>query len=154
MSTTPPQNIPAATCTSFCFGRLRIILKENDLLAHITSIRQQIIMLGCKELETNILELHFVMLANHDQNVFLIMFRLAQSMCFYVKLKSSCCRIYCVNLLSSIDRKLDSIDRKSCKLFFLQNFQLSPSRGVLYFVLSIKGKILTTFYKLLFMLCV
>ena len=37
------------------------------------------------------------------------------------------CRIYCVNLPGSIDRELDSIDRKSCKLFFLQNFQLNPS---------------------------
>ena len=37
------------------------------------------------------------------------------------------CRIYCVNLSGSIDQELDLIDRKSCKLFFLQNFQLSPS---------------------------
>ena len=83
-------------------------------------------MLGSKELGTNVLELHFVMLANHDQNV-LVLFRLAQSMCFYVKLGSSYCGIYCVNLLGSIDRELDSIDRKSCRLFLLQNFQLNPS---------------------------
>ena len=37
------------------------------------------------------------------------------------------CRIYCVNLASLIDRELDLIDRKSCWLFFLQNFQLNPS---------------------------
>ena len=37
------------------------------------------------------------------------------------------CRIYCVNLPGLIDRELDSIDRKLCKLFFLQNFQLSLS---------------------------
>ena len=60
-------------------------------------------LLGSKELGTNILELYFVMLANHDQNV-LVLFRLAQSMCFYVKLESSYCRIYCVNLPESIDR--------------------------------------------------
>ena len=84
-------------------------------------------LLGSKELETNVLELHFVMLANHDQNV-LVLFRLAQSMCFYVKLESSYCRIYCVNFPGLIDRELDLIDRKSCKLFFfLQIFQLSPS---------------------------
>ena len=35
-------------------------------------------MLGSKELGTNVLELHFVMLANHDQNV-LVLFRLAQN---------------------------------------------------------------------------
>ena len=35
-------------------------------------------MLGSKELGTNVLELQFVMLANHDQNV-LVLFRLAQS---------------------------------------------------------------------------
>ena len=83
-------------------------------------------LLGSKELGTNVLELHFVMLANHDQNV-LVLFRLAQSMCLYVKLESSYCRIYYVNLPSLIDRELDLINRKSCKLFFLQNFQLSPS---------------------------
>ena len=37
------------------------------------------------------------------------------------------CRIYYVNLPGLIDRELDSIDRKLCKLFFLQNFQLSLS---------------------------
>ena len=83
-------------------------------------------MLGSKELGTNVLELHFVMLANHDQIV-LVLFRLAQSMCLYVKLESSYCRIYFVNMLGSINRELNSIDRKSCRLFFLQNFQLSPS---------------------------
>ena len=71
----------------------------------------QLQLLGSKELGTNVLELYFVMLANHDQNV-LVLFRLTQSMCLYVKLESSYCRIYCVNLPGSIDRELDSIDRK------------------------------------------
>ena len=66
-------------------------------------------MLGSEELGTNVLEFHFVMLANHDQNV-LVLFKLAQSMCLYVKLESSYCKIYCVNLLSSINQELDSID--------------------------------------------
>ena len=73
-------------------------------------------MLGSKELGTNVLELYFVMLANHDQNV-LVLFRLAQSICFYVKLESSDGRIYGVNLPGSIDRKLDSINRSSCRFF-------------------------------------
>ena len=59
-------------------------------------------LLGSKELGTNVLELRFVILANHDQNV-LVLFRLAQSMCLYVKLESSYCRIYYVNLPSLID---------------------------------------------------
>ena len=84
-------------------------------------------LLGSKELGTNVLELHFVMLANHDQSV-LVLFRLARSICFYVKLESSDCRIYCVNLPGLIDRKLDSIDRNSCRLFFCKIFQLSPSQ--------------------------
>ena len=67
-------------------------------------------LLGSKELGTNVLELHFVMLTNYDQNV-LVLFRLAQSMCLYVKLESSSCRIYCVNLPGLIDRVLDSINR-------------------------------------------
>ena len=83
-------------------------------------------MLGSKELGTNVLKLYFVMLVNHDQNV-LILFRIAQSICFLCKVVSSCCRIYCVNLSGLINRELDSIDRKSCRLFFLQNFRLSPS---------------------------
>ena len=45
-------------------------------------------LLGSKELGTNVLELHFVMSANYDQNV-LVLFRLVQSMCLYVKLESS-----------------------------------------------------------------
>jgi len=43
-------------------------------------------MLGSKELGTNVLELHFVMLANHDQKV-LVLFRLAQSICFLCKVR-------------------------------------------------------------------
>ena len=43
-----------------------------------------LLMLGSKELGTNILELYFVMLSNHDQNV-LVLFRLAQSICFLCK---------------------------------------------------------------------
>ena len=37
-------------------------------------------MLGSKTLGLNVVELQFVMLANHDQNV-LVLFRLAQSIC-------------------------------------------------------------------------
>ena len=59
-------------------------------------------LLGSKELGTNVLELHIVMLANHDQNI-LFLFRLAQSMWLYVKLESSSYRIYCVNLPGSIN---------------------------------------------------
>ena len=82
-------------------------------------------MLGSKTLGLNVLELQFVMLANHDQNV-LVLFRLAQSMWLYVKLESSSCGIYYVNLPGSIDQELGSINQKSCRLFFLQNFQLNP----------------------------
>ena len=46
---------------------------------------------------------------------------------FYVKLESSCCRIYCVNLPGSINRELDSTDRNSGRTFFCRIFQLSPS---------------------------
>ena len=66
-------------------------------------------LLGFKELGINVLELYLVMLANYDQNV-LVLYRLAQSMCLYVKLESSYYRIYCVNLPDSINRELDSIN--------------------------------------------
>ena len=63
-------------------------------------------MLGSKTLGTNVLELQFVLfLANHDQNIE-SRFRLAQSM-FICK--------------GSIDRKLDSINRTTCRFIFLQN---------------------------------
>ena len=91
------------------------------------------IVLGSKTLGLNVLEFQFVILANHDQNV-LVLFRLAQSMWLYVKLESSSCRVYYVNLHGSIDRK-------SCKLFFLQNFQLSPSPFYMQgFMLCFKNK--------------
>ena len=45
-----------------------------------------LLMLGSKELGTNVLELYFVMLANHNQNV-LTLFRLAQSICFLCKVR-------------------------------------------------------------------
>ena len=73
---------------------------------------------GSKTLGLNVLELQFVMLANHDQNI-LDLFRLAQSMWLYVKIESSGCKIYYVTLPGSIDRELDLIDRKSCRFFFL-----------------------------------
>ena len=38
-------------------------------------------LLGSKTLGLNVLELQFVMLANHDQNI-LVLFKLAQSICF------------------------------------------------------------------------
>ena len=59
-------------------------------------------LLGSKTLGLNVLELQFILLVNHDQNV-LVLFRLAQSMWLYVKLESSSCKIYYVNLPGSID---------------------------------------------------
>ena len=41
-------------------------------------------MLGSKELETNVLELQFVMLANYDQNVFVFVLDLLK-VCSYIK---------------------------------------------------------------------
>ena len=59
----------------------------------------KIVLLGSKELGTDVLELHFVMLANYDQNIL----DLLKVYAIYVKLESSCCKIYCVNLPGSID---------------------------------------------------
>ena len=59
------------------------------------------------------------------------------------------CRIYCVNLESLINRKLDSIDWSSCRLFFCRISNLAQVHlmcMVLCFALSIKGKTLTIFY--------
>ena len=59
-------------------------------------------LLGSKTLDLNVLELQFVMLANHDQNVLVFVLDLLK-VCLYEKLESSSCRIYCVNLSGSID---------------------------------------------------
>ena len=45
---------------------------------------QDTTLLGSKTLGLNVLELQFVMLANHDQNI-LVLFRLAQSVCVLCK---------------------------------------------------------------------
>ena len=109
----------------FVMGCFYVILSTLFSLCFVIDC-QRGSLLGSKELGTNVLELHIVILTNQDQNI-LVLFRVAQSMWLYVKLESSSCKIYSVNLPSSIDQELDSIDRKSCRLFFLQNFQLSPS---------------------------
>ena len=88
--------------------------------------KMQYNLLGSKELGTSVLELHFVMLANYDQNV-LVLFRLAQSMCFYVKLESSYSRIYCVNLPGLINRELDSTTKVvHIVFFFFAEFPTQP----------------------------
>ena len=89
--------------------------------------KMQYNLLGSKELGTSVLELHFVMLANHDKNV-LVLFRLAQSICFLCKVG--------IKLLQDLLCKSAWLDRSRIRLdrsklvqivFFLQNFQLSPS---------------------------
>ena len=70
---------------------------------------------------------------------------------FYVKLESSYCRIHCAFRSGSIDRELNSIDRKLCRLFFFCRISNSAQARVTYrvlcFVLSIKGKTLAMFWK-------
>ena len=79
-----------------------------------------------------------------------LLFRLAQSMWLYVKLESSSCRIYYVNLHGLIDRSKIRLDRsKLVQIVFLQIFSNSAQARltcrVLCFVLRIKGKTLATF---------
>ena len=57
----------------------------------------------------------------------LVLFRLAQSCVFYVKLESSGCRSISDFQPDSFNRRTGSIDRILGRLFFLQSFQLSPS---------------------------
>ena len=82
-------------------------------------------LLGSKELGINVLELHFVMLANYDQNV-LVLFRLAQSMCFNVKLESS----YYRNLLCKfawLDQSRIRLNRlKVVQIVFSAEFPTQP----------------------------
>ena len=52
------------------------MVKLNPLVAAAWKAQVHWVVLGSKELGTNVLELHFVLLSNHDQNV-LVLFRLA-----------------------------------------------------------------------------
>ena len=104
--------------------------------------------LGSIELGTNVLELYFVMLANHDQNV-LVLFRLAQSICFLCKVG--------IELLQDLLCKSAWLDQSRIRLdrlklmqivFFCRISNLAQAHltcRVLCFVLSIKGKTLATF---------
>ena len=95
----------------FVMGYFYVTLSTLFSLCFVTDC-QRGSLLGSKELGTNVLELHFVMLTNHDQ--------IAQSMCLYVKLESSYYRIYCVNLLGSIDRS------KVVQIVFSTKFPTQP----------------------------
>ena len=61
------ENISSSLESETNFWRIFGIDERGKILFSIVWIRQ---VLGSKELGTNVLELHFVMLANHDQNVF------------------------------------------------------------------------------------
>ena len=65
------------------------------------------LVLGLKELGTNVLELYFVMLTNHDQNV-LVLFRLAQSI-------RSLCKVG-IELLQDLLCKSAWLDRSRIRL--------------------------------------
>ena len=75
-------------------------------------------MLVSKELGTNELVLHFVMLANHDQNI-LVLFRLAQSICFLCKVG--------IELLQDLLCKSAWLDRsKVVQIYFSVEFPTQP----------------------------
>ena len=58
----------------FVMGYFYVTLSNFFSLCFVTDCQRRSL-LGSNELGTNVLELHFVMLANHDQNV-LVLFRL------------------------------------------------------------------------------
>ena len=72
-------------------------------------------MLGSKELGTNVLELYFVMLTNHDQSV-LVLFRLAQSIYFLCKVE--------IELLQDLLCKSAWLDRSRIRLDRLKVVQI------------------------------
>ena len=67
---------------------------------------------------------------------------------FLYNIRKELVRNYCVNLSGSINRELNSINRSSCKFFFVEfsnSAQVCLTCRVLCFALSIKGKTLATF---------
>ena len=81
--------------------------------------------LGSKTLGLNVLELQFITLANHDQNV-LVLFRLAQSIFFLCKvgikqLQDLLCKS------TWLDRSRIRLDKlKVVQIVFLQKFPTQP----------------------------
>ena len=61
------------------------------------------------------------------KTMYLVLFKFAQSRFNIVKLESSDCRSIGASRPGSIDRRLDSIDRKSAQMRFSAEFQLSPN---------------------------
>ena len=107
-----------------------------------------VVMLGSKTLGLNVLELQFIMLANHDQNVLVFVLDLLK-VCLYVKLESSVLQdLLCKS--AWLDRLKIRLNRlKLVQIVFLQNFPTQPKARltcrILCFALSIKGKTLATF---------
>ena len=103
--------------------------------------------LGTKYIRTSICNV----LANHDQNLE-FRFRLLK-VCLCVKLESSDCRIYWTKF-TRLDRSEIRLDRSNLVqiVFFYRisnSAQAHMMCRVLCFALRIKGKTLTTFYRLL-----
>ena len=70
----------------------------------------------------NVLEFQFVMLANHDQNV-LVLFRLAQSICFLCKVGIELLQNLLCNFVW-LDQSRIRLDRsKVMQIVFLHKFQ-------------------------------
>ena len=105
-------------------------------------------MLGSKTLGLNILELHYVILANHYQNLE-SKIRLLK-VCICVKLESSVLQDWLCKS-ARLDRLKTRLGRtKLVQIVFLQNFPTQAQAcimcRILCFALSIKGKTLATFY--------
>ena len=104
-------------------------------------------MLVSKTLGLNVLELQFVMLTNHDQNVFVFVLDLLK-VCLYVKLESSVLQdLLCKS--AWLDRSIES--RAHCfSTEFSNSTQTRLMCRVLCFVLSIPSHV----FRQLLMLCV
>ena len=88
------------------------------------------------------------MLENNDQNIE-SRYRLAQSVFIYKSWNRVIAGFISLNLQGRIHRKLDLINRTSCRLIFLQIFPTQPKPSltckVLCFTPSIKRKTLAIF---------
>ena len=85
----------------------------------------EFVLLRSKTLGLNILEIQFVMLANHDQNV-LVLFRLAQSIFFLCKVGIELLQNLLCNFVW-LDRSRITLDQsKVVRIVFLQKFPTQP----------------------------
>ena len=146
---TDAYNIFCISTISKLLSRLYYTVVAPNWYSHRPPILRLCQVLRLQDL--NVLELQCVILANHDQNLE-SRFRLLK-VCLCVKLESSNCRKLLFNFCKARSIENQTRSTETCANCFFcsisNSAQAHMTCRVLYFALSIKGKTLSTFQRLL-----